>query len=203
MAASDDIREALGRVPDLGRLIPRAFLERFQLAQPMQYGMVCGDVSGQLARLEALGAGPFLHVTTSPPGWKERGIPRKVRTEMALGYAGGQQIELLGSGQGTDFYAEKIPTDGAAALHHVGIAHLGLGASRRAFREAGIETATEMGLRIGPLYSVDVAYFDTRDELGFYVELLEFRTLGRHTPFSERMITRLARLQRRFQARTP
>ena len=201
MAAKDDVLLALGDVPDLANLIPAAFLERFQLAEPMQYGMVCRNVSRRIAQLEELGADPFLHATTRPPGWKERGVPRKVRTEVALGYCTGQQIELLGPGENTNLYAEKIPADGGFALHHVGIAQLGLDASRRAFGEVGIEAAVELGMQIGPFFGFDVAYYDTRDELGFYVELLEFRTFGRHIPFTETMISRLARLQRQFSGR--
>jgi hypothetical protein len=41
-------------------------------------------------------------------------------------------------------YAEKIPADGGFALHHVGIAQLGLAASRRALTEAGIEAVVEV-----------------------------------------------------------
>ena len=118
MAIKEDVLAALGGVRDLERLIPHDFRERFRLAEPMQYGMVCREVSDRIAQLEALGAGPFLHVTTGPPGWRERGVARKVRTEMALGYCAAQQIELLGPGENTDFYAEKIPADGGFALHH-------------------------------------------------------------------------------------
>jgi hypothetical protein len=192
---------ALGGVADLASLIPEDFRRRFHLAEPVQYGMVCRDVSERIAQLEALGAGPFLHATTRPPGWKERGVARKVRVELALGYCAGQQIELLGPGENTRLYAERIPADGGFALHHVGIAQLGLEASRLAFQKAGIETAVEMGIRIGPLYSVDVAYYDTRDALGFYVELFEFRSFGRHAPLTEGLISRLARLQRLLPGR--
>ena len=190
---------ALGGLPDLEVLVPPAFRERFQLAEPMQYGMVCRDSPEKIDQLEALGAGPFVHGHTRLPGWRERGVPRKVSTEVALGYCGGQQIELLGPGTNTDHYAEKIPADGGFALHHVGIAQLGLAASRRAFEAAGVEPVVELGLRIGPLYSVEVVYFDTRDELGCYVELLEFRSLGRHVPLGEGVISGLGALQRRLR----
>ena len=127
-------------------------------------------------------------------------MARKVRNEVALGYCEGQQIELLGPATNTNLYAEKIPSDGEFALHHVGIAQLGLAASRRAFRDAGIEAIVEMGMKIGPLYSIEVAYYDTRDELGFYVELLEFRSFGRHAPLGEGLISAIGGLQRAMRA---
>ncbi len=61
MTNKDDVLAAMGGVPDLSRLIPASFRARFQLAEPMQYGMVCRDFPDKIARLEALGAGPFVH----------------------------------------------------------------------------------------------------------------------------------------------
>jgi hypothetical protein len=201
MTTKQEVLAELGGVPDLNELLPAEFRNRFQLAEPMQYGMVCRDFPAKIDRLEALGAGPFVHGTFGIPGWREAGVVRKVRNEVALGYCAGQQIELLGPASHTNFYAEKIPADGGFALHHVGIAQLGLAASRRAFAAAGIEAVVELGMKLGPLYSMDVAYFDTRDELGFYVELLEFRSFGRHVPLGEGLISRLGGLQRRLRER--
>ncbi len=199
MTVKDEVLAAMGGVPDLTSLIPASFRARFHLAEPMQYGMVCRDFPEKIARLEALGAGPFVHGKVGQPGWREHGVARRVRNEVALGYCTNQQIELLGPGTNTEHYAEKIPADGGFALHHVGIAQLGLAASRRAFAEAGIEAVVELGLKMGPLYSMEVAYFDTRDELGFYVELLEFRSFGRHVPLGEGLISVIGRLQRRLR----
>ena len=201
MTVKGDVLAALGGIQDLASLIPEAFRARFHLAEPTQYGVVCRDFPDKIGRLEALGAGPFVHGTAPLPGWKERGIPRKASTEVALGYCAGQQIELLGPGTGTDLYAEKIPADGGFALHHVGIAQLGLEGSRRAFSDAGIEVAVELGLNLGPLFSMQVVYYDTRDELGFYVEQLEFRSFGRHVPLTEGLISSLGGLQRRLRPR--
>ena len=169
MTVKEDVLAAMGGVPDLMSLVPAEFRDRFQLAEPIQYGMVCRDFPDKIARLEALGAGPFVHGTVGFPGWRERGVARKVRGEVALGYCAGQQIELLGAATNTNHYAEKIPADGGFALHHVGIAKLGLETSRRALTEAGFEAVVEMGMKIGPLFSMEAAYYDTRDELGFYV----------------------------------
>jgi hypothetical protein len=199
MSAKQDVLAALGGISDLAELIPAAFLRRFELAPPAQYGMVCQDVRAGIDTLEAIGAGPFLHVDTHPPGWTERGVRKKVLTQMALGYIEHQQIELLGPGENTDLYREKIPADGGFALHHVGITQLGMHRVKPALAEAGFAAVVELGMRIGPIYSVDVAYFDTRDELGFYLEILEFKTFGRHSPLTEKLVSRIGRLQRPFR----
>jgi hypothetical protein len=194
------VLEELGGIPDLQSLVPSGFLQRFGLAAPTQYGTVCQDVRGGLGRLERCGAGPFLYADTRPPGWTERGERRPVRTPMALGYVDHQQIELLGPGENTDFYREKVPSDGSFALHHVGIAQPGLAGARRALEQAGFPPVVEIGMRIGPLYTVDVVYFETRDELGFYLEILQFKAFGRHAPLTEGLVSTIGRLQRRFRS---
>lgn len=199
MPAKREVLDALGGIPDLDDLVPADFLRRFDLARPSQYGIVCQDVRAGIDRLEALGAGPFLYAETHPPGWTEYGERKKVFAQMALGYVEHQQIELLGPGENTNLYKEKIPADGCFALHHVGIAQLGMSRVKPALTDAGYPPVVEIGLRIGPLYSVDVAYFDTRDELGFYLEILEFEMLGRHAPLTEKLISRIGRLQRPFR----
>jgi hypothetical protein len=203
MSAKQDVLAAFGGIPDLESLVPAAFLRRFGLGEPTQYGIVCRDVRAGIDRLEAIGAGPFLHAEVRPPGWTERGERKSVLTQMALGYVDHQQVELLGAGENTDLYAEKIPGDGGFALHHVGIAQLGMGRAKPALADAGFPPVVELGMRIGPLYSVDVAYFDTRDELGFYLEILEFTAFGRHAPLTEKLVSRIARLQRRFRRGGP
>jgi hypothetical protein len=138
-----------------------------------------------------------------PPGWTERGERKSVLAQMSLGYVDHQQIELLGPGQNTNLYTEKIPTDGSFALHHVGIAQLGMGRAKPALADAGYPVVVEIGMRIGPIYSVDVAYFDTRDELGFYLEILEFTAFGRHAPLTEKLVSRIAGLQRLLRRSGP
>ena len=78
-------------------------------------------------------------------------LKKSVETEMALGYAGGQQIELLGPGRNTTLYSEKIPTDGGITLHHVGIYHHGLERLRQDLPRAGFPTVVDLGLRLGLL----------------------------------------------------
>ena len=201
MTAKQNVLDALGGVADLGSLIPPAFRKRFQLSEPTQYGIVCLDVAAGIRRLEALGAGPFLHARVRPPGWTERGERKSVLTDMALGYVDHQQIELLGPGENTNLYTEKIPADGSFALHHVGIAQLGMDRVKPALADAGFPPVVELGMRIGPLYSVAVTYFDARDELGFYLEILEFTMFGRHAPLTEGLVSRIARAQRVLRAR--
>jgi hypothetical protein len=62
-----------------------------------------------------------------------------------------------------------------------------------------VAPVAQLGLKIGPLHSIEAADYDTRDELGFYVELLEFRSFGRHVPLGEGLISAIGGLQRRLR----
>jgi len=53
-------------------------------------------------------------------------------------------------------------------------------------------------LRIPPFYSGEVAYFETRDELGFYLGSLDFESFGRPAPPTKTLVSRIARVQGLF-----
>lgn len=195
MSRSAIIRALGGRA--LGELLDPVFLRTFGLAQPAQYGMVCGDVGASMETLESLGATPFVHARMEAPGWTEQGERRRVRVDMAMGYSQGEQIELLGQGENTEFYRREIPADGALTLHHVCCMQNDLDRLKRELPAAGYPLYLEGGVGLGVL-STHFAYFDTRDELGLWLEIAQYRLLGRHRPPTEALITGLARLQRRF-----
>lgn len=194
--AREELLSALGGTA-LGELVPLEFLSRSGLSLPAQYGMVCADVAAQAGRLEALGSTPFVRARLRAPGWTEGGARKKVSVEMALGYSGSEQIELLGPALNTRFYSDTIPADGALALHHVCCYQNNLDRLRRQLPRAGYALHLEGGLNVG-LLSIRFACFDTRDQLGFWLKIAQFRFLGRHRPPTQAFVSRLARLQRRF-----
>lgn len=178
-------------------IVPADFLAHFNLSIPGQYGMVCADVDAELQSLEALGATPFIHAHMDAPGWTEAGERKKVSVDMAMGYTGDEQIELLGPGVNTDFYRDAIPDDGALTLHHVCCMQNNIEELKRKLPKAGYPLYLEGGVNMGVI-STYFAYFDTRDQLGVWLEIAQYRVLGRHRPPTAAFITRLAKLQRRF-----
>jgi len=197
MNSHQQVMQKLG-CDDLSELVDPKFLKEFGLVTPEQYGMVCQNVTDQIANLEALGAGPFLHATLKMPNWKEYGEQKEAYAEMSLGYSNGQQIELLGEGKNIDIYKEKIPADGSIALHHVCVFQKDIVELERRLNAAGYATAGSGYIGLTGLYSTTVRYIDTRETLGIYLEMVEYRLLGRHTPPGERIISAIAKLQRRF-----
>ena len=197
LMAREEIIDALGG-KDFSELVPEDFLAQFNLSSPAQYGMVCASVGAEVGRLESLGCTTFFHAHMDAPGWTELGEKKKVKVEMALGYSDDEQIELLGPGVNTRFYLDAIPEDGALALHHVCCNQNNIEELKKLLPEAGYPLHLEGGVNIG-LLSTYFAYFDTRDELGFFLEIAQYRLLGKHRPPTEKFISRLASLQRRFK----
>jgi len=183
---------------DIAELVDPKFLQEFGLDIPGQYGMVCQDVKAQIANLEALGAGPFVSAMMKMPNWKEYGEPKDAYADMALGYSNGQQVELLGEGKNIDLYKPVIPADGSIGLHHACVFQENIVELERRLNNAGYVTAGSGYIGVTGLYSTTVRYLDTRDTLGIYLELVEYRMLGRHAPPGEKVISGLAKIQRRF-----
>ena len=197
MNSHEKVMQLLG-CDDLHELLDRKFLAEFGLELPGQYGMVCKDVKAQIANLEAAGSRPFLHAMMKMPNWKEYGQPKDAYADMALGYSNGQQIELLGEGRNIDIYKEKIPEDGSIALHHACVFQGNIVELERRLNDAGYVTAGSGYIGLSGLYSTTVRYIDTRETIGIYLEMVEYRLLGRHTPPGEKIITGIAKLQKRF-----
>ena len=190
------IIDALGGT-DLSALVDADFLGQFGLSTPGQYGMVSGNFPANIERLEGLGTTPFIYANMDAPGWTEQGEQKPVKVEMGMGYVGDQQIEVLGAGENTQFYTDAIPADGSLTLHHVCCMQNNILELKETLPAAGYPLYLEGGVNMGIL-STYFAYFDTRERLGFWLEIAQYRLLGRHKPPTEAFITRLARLQRRF-----
>ena len=190
------IIDALGGT-DLSALVDADFLGQFGLSTPGQYGMVSGNVPANIERLEGLGTTPFIYANMDAPGWTEQGEQKPVKVEMGMGYVGDQQIEVLGAGENTQFYTDAIPADGSLTLHHVCCMQNNILELKETLPAAGYPLYLEGGVNMGIL-STYFAYFDTRERLGFWLEIAQYRLLGRHKPPTEAFITRLARLQRRL-----
>jgi len=140
-----------------------------------------GAALAKATSAEPSAVAPFLGARVPAPGWVEDGQKRRCKLDFALGAAGESQIEFLGPGQGTTFYSDAL--QGAEhVLHHVGVYQTGSREIERHLNAAGYRTVVAGGLRLGPLLAVEFKYFDTRDELGCYLETLDFEMGGRQLP---------------------
>ncbi len=173
-------------VPHIEERLSREFFYNLGLEFPQQYGIACRDVADCVRRAEALGAGPFLHARITAPNWIEEGEHRNCKLEVALGYAGDAQIELLGPGEGTDHYARAV-RDTDVAFHHVGIYQLGMEKLATVLEGAGYREVVRGGISLRPVLNTDFRYFDARPEHGIYLEVLDLGLLSFELPI-ERVV---------------
>jgi hypothetical protein len=168
-------------LPHVEEQVPRDVFYKLGLKFPQQYAIACRDVAACVCvrRAEALGAGPFLHVTIPAPNWVERGeLIKDCKLEVALGYAGDRQVEFLGPGRGTQHYAREL-VDSDVVFHHVGIYQRGMDELAANITNAGYPEVVQGGVTLGKALSFDFRYFDSRADLGIYLEVQDFRLLDR------------------------
>jgi hypothetical protein len=166
-------------LPHVEERVPRDVFYQLDLKFPQQYAIAARDVGACVKRAEAHGAGPFLHVTIPAPNWVERGERiEDCKLEVALGYAGDRQVELLGPGEGTLHYAREL-VDADCVFHHVGIYQNGMDEIAPRLEAAGYSEVVRGGVRIGKALSFDFRYFDSREALGIYLEIQDFTYFNR------------------------
>ena len=166
-------------LPHVEEQVPRDVFYKLGLKFPQQYAIAARDVAACVRRAEALGAGPFLHVTIPAPNWVERGeLIKDCKLEVALGYAGDRQIEFLGPGHGTRHYSDAL-VDTDIAFHHVGIYQRGMDELAENITNAGYPEVVRGGVSFGKALSFAFRYFDSRHDLGIYLEIQDFRLLDR------------------------
>ena len=182
METSNRVLDALLRefsMPHVEERVPREVFYELGLKFPQQYAMAARNVGECVKRAEAVGAGPFLHVTIPAPNWVERGeLIEDCKLEVALGYAGDRQIEFLGPGRGTEHYSRAL-RDTDIAFHHVGIYQRGMNELAANTTNAGHPEVVRGGVTLGKALPFDFRYFDSRDALGIYLEVQDFSYFGR------------------------
>ncbi|QIS12319.1 VOC family protein [Nocardia arthritidis] len=106
-------------------------------------------------------------VRFGPESGELRGAPADYTISVALGYAGGQQLELIEPGSGASLYREQLDRSGPG-LHHIAWVPADFDAALVAARRAGRELVARGSFGgIG----MEFAYFDG-GPLGSYVELM-------------------------------
>ena len=191
----ENIRE-IYHLPPFDELLSADFRERFGLLPARQYGIACRDVQAECTRAESMGAGPFLSFRTSAPHWTENGQRVAAKLDISLGYAEDSQLEFLGPGKGTSFYSDAVK-ESSTALHHIGVYQNGIEKIEQRLNDAGYKTVVSGGIGLGRLFGIKFKYFDTRCDLGCYLEILDFYVLGKIPIPIRAPVETLARLRSR------
>jgi len=184
------------QAPKPEELLPAGFLEKFDIGPIYQLGLAVPDVVETAKCLEAAGIGPFFIAEDDLNFWIERGENSFFHGKLGMAYLGGYELELLEPGRGSKIYADACRADGAIALHHVGILDRRMKERIQQLNRAGIETAVQGRIKVGP-FTGDFAYMDARRETGIYVEFIDYRVIGipvRPAPAMMKTIAKLLRL---------
>ncbi|GLV26758.1 VOC family protein [Sphingobium sp. TomTYG45] len=147
----------------LEELIPRN--ERMAL---LQNCWVVTDLDDAMERWLSMGVGPFFRRDSDYPDALYRGRPEPLAFKAALAQAGPVQIELIQqTSKGPSAYRDMVP-EGQTGFHHMCRIVHNVGEEIRRLRARGIEMASEFRSVGG----AQVAYADTRNELGCMLELV-------------------------------
>lgn len=147
----------------LEELIPRN--ERMAL---LQNCWVVTDLEDAMERWLSMGVGPFFRRDSDYPDALYRGRPEPLAFKAALAQAGPVQIELIQqTSKGPSAYRDMVP-EGQTGFHHMCRIVHNVGEEIRRLRARGIEMASEFRSVGG----AQVAYADTRNELGCMLELV-------------------------------
>ena len=147
----------------LEELIPRN--ERMAL---LQNCWVVTDLEDAMERWLSMGVGPFFRRDSDYPDALYRGRPEPLAFKAALAQAGPVQIELIQqTSKGPSAYRDMVP-EGQTGFHHMCRIVRNVGEEIGGLRARGIEMASEFRSVGG----AQVAYADTRNELGCMLELV-------------------------------
>jgi len=135
--------------------------------QIRQLGYVTDDVeAAAMEWVRALGAGPFFVLKGMGfQSWSYKGALQEMTLDIAFGQVGDLMVELIRpNGPWPNVYGKAMPT-GCRAHHH---GYLVPDLDAAAANLGGAELVTQADLSS----ETELRYFDTRDRLGLFVELI-------------------------------
>lgn len=136
-----------------------------------QLGYVYPDPAAAQAQLVRLGGRAFTHFHDAPVhGQILRGAPMESRQNLTFGFVGPLNIELIEPTEGRNIYSEFLDSVPAGGLHHIGWKVDDIDAAAAAMTAAGLAEIQSGRFGAGTRF----AYFDARETLGHFVELLYF-----------------------------
>jgi catechol 2,3-dioxygenase-like lactoylglutathione lyase family enzyme len=166
--------------PDFGEalnnLIPE-YREKFSLPEIHQLGLVVADVEEAARHLEEQGVAPFFIATGSPAFWIEREKKRFFRGKLGFSHHHGVELELLESGEGSDFYRRSLDPEGRIVVQHLGFLVDDVDAWAEKLTAAGSAVWVRGAITLGPA-NTQFAYMDTEEKTGIVIEFISQRCFG-------------------------
>jgi methylmalonyl-CoA/ethylmalonyl-CoA epimerase len=141
-----------------------------------QIGMTTANLEKKIANYEKVGVGPWEIVVDTQKGLgapatntKFRGVPTTNDVRVAICVLDGLEIELIQPMDENGTYAEHLRTHGEGYIHHLAIETDDNMSFRKIMKAEGCKS--EWKGDVDPKLGQSFEYFDTRDLLGYYIEL--------------------------------
>nr|WP_087573738.1 VOC family protein [Sphingomonas sp. CDS-1] len=99
-----------------------------------------------------------------------QGMPMECSQNLTFGFLGPLNVELVEPIEGRNIYTDFLDANEAGGLHHIAWKVADIDAAAAAMKQAGLVEVQTGCFGEGTRFS----YFDTRDPLGHFVELLYF-----------------------------
>ena len=149
------------------------------LSGALQLGYVVNDIDTACRRI---GSGLGVTVWYRPRVFKQKLVfdarPIELELTIAVGYAGGVQVELIERDDRRDSLFEIASADPEATPHHIGYFVHSVEAHRTRLADLGLTSVQHGSIWFVKGHRTRVAYVDARPSLGAIVELIEHRMQG-------------------------
>lgn len=156
-----------------------SLLKNLKLPAMGQLGIVVGKMGPAIAHYSnLLGIRPWYRAKIVESDIHYRGKPIELELDIAVGYSGGLQFELIEVIRGEDnIYTELIDSRGQG-IHHIGFVVSGISERIEIFKRSGFQPLQHGTLRTRGKAITRFAYFDTLDQFGYITELIQTTLFG-------------------------
>ncbi len=156
-----------------------AFLKSLRLPPVSQIGIIVPDLA-RAARYYGLllNIKRWYHPPIREAECAYRGKPVDQSLEIAVGYSGGIQIELIHQECSEENIYNALLGRGGGGLHHLGVSVGDIDRRMKLLTGAGLRPLQSGVIRFGRGGVTRYVYLDTREQAGFILELIETRAFG-------------------------
>ncbi len=150
-----------------------------ELPPVSQIGMVVPDLEEGVRFYRAfLGIPKWYCTVIKECSYRFRGRPIDISLDIAVGYSGKTQVELIQVHGTDDNIYHAYPGEAGFGFHHFGVVVNDLDKAVRSMNERGFAPLQEGTLRYAGGGKTRVAYLDTMAKAGLILELIETKAFG-------------------------
>lgn len=165
-----------------------------QLPPVTQIGMVVDDlVQGVSFYRDFFCIPSWYRTVVTECRYTYRGRPIDIQLDIAVGYTGKTQVELIQVHGRDDNIYRDYPSMAGFGFHHFGVVVNDLPRAIRDMRDKGFSPLQEGVLRYAGGGATKVAYLETMDKAGLILELIETKAFGLNLGMPEWLV-KLGRL---------